>query len=158
MIGQQLVQRRATDLGERGYLALGDAGRDRKRYELGDGGRLGSGLVPSLSAAPSVCGEMPLDLSLGHGPSVTYLTSSRKSGKLVYMNTRKTDYLAAAICRVLYDAGACDIDEIVAQLEDHYEGEATKADVLAELRALEAAESVEVINYEGTLTYQNADE
>jgi hypothetical protein len=78
-----------------------------------------------------------------------------KTSSVTTMTTRTT-YLASAICTTLADTGACDINELLAQLEDRYDGSTSRVEVERELHALEMAGSVESWDEDGVRWYRDA--
>jgi hypothetical protein len=73
------------------------------------------------------------------------------------MSAQKTDYLPAALTRLLLETPDVSLEEIMADLDAYYVGSADVAEVAHELAALEVAGSVEGYDVNGTIYYRDAD-
>lgn len=73
------------------------------------------------------------------------------------MTTKRTDYLAAALSRLLIDKGSMSASEIAAELDDYYTGPIDPVEIELELDLLMAAGSVESFVDDGVVFFMDED-
>jgi hypothetical protein len=73
------------------------------------------------------------------------------------MSFDRTDYLPAALTKLLLETPDVSLEEVMTDLEVYYAGKADVAEVAHELAALELAGSITSYNANGIIYYKDAD-